>query len=140
MTVSEFATTDVVTAALDTPILDIVAAMDDENVGSVVVVDEDEPVGIVTDRKIALATRDHDDLGSATASDVIGEGTELISVEQDADVFDALQLMEEHAIRRIPVRDDGNHLAGIVTLDDVIVMLSEQSNSVAGVVRGQTRL
>ena len=140
MTVSEIATTDVVTAAPDTSISDIAAAMRDESVGSVIVVDEDEPVGIITDRKIALATADHDDVSSLTAEDLKTEGSDLVTVEQDADVFDAVQLMEEHAIRRLPVLDDSNHLAGIVTLDDVLVMMSEKSDRVAGVIRGQTRL
>ena len=42
----------------------------------------------------------------------------LIGVDADADVHEAMRLMRQHAVRRLPVLEDGQ-VAGIVSLGDL---------------------
>ena len=70
MAITDIATTDVVTASMDTELREVLDDMDEHSVGSVVVTDGEEATGIVTDRMIAMAMRDHDSIESVTAGDV----------------------------------------------------------------------
>lgn len=135
MSVSDIATADVVTATPDAPLTELVEKMAREEVGTVVIEADDEPVSIVSDRAIAMALRDTPDVSGLTAEDVMTD--ELITVRADAELTNALEIMREEAIRRVPVVDDGDQLAGIVSLDDVMVELSEQSDKATEVIQKQ---
>ena len=52
-------------------------------------------------------------------------------------VFDVVKMMGENGIRRIPVVDEENTLQGIVTLDDVIVLLGTELGNVAETIQAQ---
>ena len=50
----------------------------------------------------------------------------LVTVRDDAAFVDALRLMRDHKIRRLPVVDVGGILVGIVTVNDIISLLSTE--------------
>lgn len=52
-------------------------------------------------------------------------------------VFDVVKMMGENGISRIPVVDEENTLQGIVTLDDVIVLLGTELGNVAETIQAQ---
>ena len=96
------------------------------HVGSLVVVNEKKvPVGIVTDRDIVL---------SVVAAGLEPDGlkiTEVMTpepavVHEDASIWDTIQLMRDHGIRRLPVVNGNRELAGIITADDMLDLLSNQ--------------
>jgi len=127
---------DVVTVQPDTPLTNVVSQMADRDVGSVVVVEDDEPQGVVTDRKIALALDDRQNIEEMTARDLT-DGGDLVTGSTEMSVFDALQEISDAGIRRLPVVDDGE-LQGIVTLDDVLVLLGSELNKATEVIRKQS--
>ena len=92
--------------------------MRDRNVGSVVICDAGRPTGVITDRDLALAVVadgiDHDSPAGEHASRPIVTGQVEMHLEE------AVALMIQHRIRRLPVTD-GDGLAGIVTIDDLAV-------------------
>ena len=92
--------------------------MRDQNVGSVVVCDNGRPVGVITDRDLALAVV----ADQVDAADVAGEHASrpLVTGEVQMDIEEAVALMIQHHIRRLPVTD-GEELVGIVTIDDLAV-------------------
>lgn len=137
MAVEDIVQTDVATAERDTPIATVVATLAEKDVGSVVVVEGDDPVGILTDRKIVLALEDTPDVSERTASDLLGDG-DLITATTDASVFEALQQMSEANVRRLPIVDDEGTLQGIVTLDDVLVLLGTELKSAVDVIQAQS--
>jgi CBS domain-containing protein len=55
----------------------------------------------------------------------------LTSIEEDAGVFDAIKLMTSKGIRRLPVVDKYGSLIGILTLDDLLLMMAKESFSIA---------
>jgi CBS domain-containing protein len=126
----------VVTTAPETPVSDVAATMRDENVGSVVVVAEDAPVGVVTDRDIAVrVAADGNDPETLTVADVMS--ADPVTVDADTGVFDLCTAMCDHEVRRMPVVDDGT-LVGIVTLDDLLVFLTAELGSLAGVIGAES--
>lgn len=136
MTLSEIATTDVVTASPDTELTEILSMMDDQDVGSVVVTDGDEPRGIVTDRMIAMSFRDGGDIDGKTASDVMTE--DIVTADEDDSHFDVMERMREEGIRRIPIVSGGS-LSGILTLDDMVTVTASELNTISDVIETQTR-
>jgi CBS domain-containing protein len=85
-----------------------------------VVDDEGKLVGIVTDRDmyIALATRNMR-ASQLTVGDVAR--TEVFTCGPDDDVHSALAAMKQHRIRRLPVEGFGRTVAGIVSMNDILL-------------------
>jgi len=126
-----------VTATGDTPLQDIAATMADEEVGSVVVVDDDEsPVGIVTDRTIALSIDAEGTLAERSVSDVMAG--DVVTVTAGTSVFEVTQRLADAGIRRLPVIDGNGSLQGIVSIDDVVVLLSQELENVSDVLSKQS--
>lgn len=134
--IDEVLQSEVVTVRRDAPIAEAVEQMASEDVGCVVVVEEERPVGILTDRSVALALTGTTDLSEATAGDLVAE--ELVTGTTEMTVFDVLERLEAGAIRRLPIVDDDETLQGIVTLDDVVVLLSKELSDVASVLQRQS--
>lgn len=127
------ARTDVVTADPETTTREISKALEQENVGSVIVTEGETPVGIVTDRDLALEViGEGKDSATITAGDVMT--TDLFTVGPDESIYDVLEGMRERGVRRVPVVED-DELVGIVTLDDFVVLLTSELESVSGVVQ-----
>lgn len=118
-TVEEIMTRDPRTVAASDSVVDAARVMRDGDIGDVVVVDGDSVAGIVTDRDIVIrGIADGRDPGSTPVSEVCTSGVETI--EPNASVDDALRLMRENDIRRLPVVQDGRPV-GILSLGDLAV-------------------
>jgi CBS domain-containing protein len=97
--------------------------MRDEHIGSLPITDGDTLVGMITDRDITTrVVAEAADLATTSVGDVYSE--DLISVEPDKELEEALRLMARHQIRRLPVVENGR-LVGIVAQADIALTLSE---------------
>ena len=92
--------------------------MRDRNVGSVVICDGDRPVGLITDRDLALVVV-ADRVDTATAAGQHASRP-IVTGEVEMDLEEAVAIMIQHRIRRLPVTQ-GDALVGIVTIDDLAV-------------------
>jgi signal-transduction protein with cAMP-binding, CBS, and nucleotidyltransferase domain len=135
MTIRDIARRDVVSVSPETGAERIAEVLRDERVGSAVVVEADDPVGIVTDRDLGIGVWDHADPAAATATDLMT--ADPVTVDIDEGIYDALQVAREADVRRLPVVEDGR-LAGIVTLDDFVVLLSGELEVVSDVVQAES--
>jgi CBS domain-containing protein len=95
-------------------------------VGSLVVVDaERRPVGIVTDRDLVLRVlAEGKDIDETTVREVMT--TEVESVEDATPIETALALMRSGTVRRLPVVDRDGRLTGLVSVDDILLLLVEE--------------
>lgn len=137
MTIQSLARTDVVTVAPDTPVTAAASLMSEKNVGCVVVVDDERSVlGVLTDRDIAVnvvgAARDPTELVAADAM-----SDDPFTLPADAGVFRAIHAMRDAGVRRAPIVD-GNALSGIVTLDDLLVLLAGEFDDLATIVKSES--
>jgi CBS domain-containing protein len=116
--IAEVMTQGVVTARIEDSLHHVGELMRDRNVGSVVVCDGGRPVGVITDRDLALAVV----ADGVDATDVVGSHASrpLVTGEVEMDIEEAVALMVQHRIRRLPVTEDES-LVGIVTIDDLAV-------------------
>ena len=136
MPVGDLGPDDVVTANRDSTLGNIVEQLESENVGAVVIAEDDKPVGIVTDRDVALAVNQSDDVASVSAEDVMTE--DPVTLREDAEAIEISRIIGEHNVRRIPVVDENGVLTGIVTLDDLVATIGEQLDNVAETIEAQS--
>jgi CBS domain-containing protein len=98
--------------------------MREGHIGSLPITDDDQLVGMITDRDITTrVVAEAADPQMTSVGDVYSR--DLISVEPDKDLEEALQLMARHQVRRLPVVENGK-LVGIVAQADIA--LSETEN------------
>jgi CBS domain-containing protein len=98
-------------------IVDAAKLMRGEDAGIAPIVDGDRLVGVVTDRDIAIrVVAEGKDPSTTTVEEIASRN--LVTVEPGQDLDDALRLMAQHQVRRLPVVDDGK-LVGIVAQADV---------------------
>jgi CBS domain-containing protein len=120
--IAEVMTGMVVTAEPERTVREIAAIMRERNVGSVVLVRDGRAVGFVTDRDLAVSVlADGRDPSGPVADHA---SSPVIHVAPDMEVDEAAGLMVRHGIRRLVVLD-GQRLAGIVTLDDLVSRTSD---------------
>jgi len=137
MPVADIARTDVMTASRDQSAGNLATVMKEENVGSVIIETDDEPVGIVTDRDLVIDVLEpRADPTTVTAEEVMTETPVTVGGEQG--VFDAIRTLHESSVRRLPVVDGDDSVAGIVTLDDLVVMLSDELHSLGDIIEAES--
>ena len=118
MRIGEVMTQGVVTAESGDSLHSVGELMRDRNVGSVVVCERGRPVGVITDRDLALVVV----ADGVEAGELVGAHASrpLVTGEAQWDIEEAVAVMVQHRIRRLPVTD-GDELVGIVTIDDLAV-------------------
>ena len=118
MKVSEVMHAGVTWAAPDTKLKTLAQKMRDEDIGAIPIGENDRLIGMVTDRDIAIrALSDGRDVEEMTARDVLTGP--IIYCRADEDVADAVRIMEEHQVRRLPVIDANKRMIGMLALGDV---------------------
>lgn len=102
--------------------------------------DKDQvPIGTVTDRDIVLETVAAGiDPDEVTVGDIMDQDPPLVANESD-DLPQLLDAMRELGVRRVPVVDARRSLVGVLSLDDVLQLLSTQLGTIADVVANQRR-
>ncbi|MER6565508.1 CBS domain-containing protein [Streptomyces sp. NPDC001093] len=117
--VREIMTSEPVTVPERTPLTEVARLMRERDVGDIIVGDADHVRGLVTDRDLVIrAIAEHRDPDATTVGDVCS--TDLITCSSQDAVDEAVRLMREHALRRLPVVDDG-HLVGALSLGDLAI-------------------
>ncbi|HET7674606.1 MAG TPA: CBS domain-containing protein [Gammaproteobacteria bacterium] len=119
----------------DTPVLEAARAIESNRIGAIVVQDKGRVVGIVTDRDLAVRALGRGlDAQTTALADVMS--TPPLTLTPADDRGDALQLMQEYNIRRIPLVED-ERIVGIVTLDDLLLDQSAPLDDLTAVVQAQ---
>ena len=127
MLLRDFCTPDVVCCGPATTIQAAAVLMRERHTGDLVVVDDLEqglvPLGIITDRDIVVEVLAKDlDPAITTVRSVLR--TPVVIAHEGEDASEALERMRTHGVRRLPVVGTSGKLTGIVTLDDVLKLIS----------------
>ena len=120
--VKDFMTSLVITTEIDTPVVDAAKLMAIDDVGSLIVTKSDVLAGIVTRREIIGARLFSDE---SYQSLVIGDimTTPVVTIGPEAELGQAIGLMNQTGKRRIPVIE-GNDIIGMISTTDVIRVLA----------------
>ncbi|MEU6523408.1 CBS domain-containing protein [Streptomyces sp. NPDC046924] len=124
--VSEVMTSVPVTVEPQASVTSVARMMRDEDVGAVLVTEGERLRGLVSDRDLVVrALAGGGDPNQTTVAEACSE--DLVTVGPDDDLTLVVQVMREHAIRRVPVVDDDQHAVGIVSLGDLAIERDPES-------------
>lgn len=143
MKVGDLCSPNVVVAEPLASLREAALAMRNSHVGALVVVERKagvvQPVGILTDRDIVVAVIA---VPGARPEDIrVGDAMSqpLAVAREDDGVFEAIQVMRERAVRRLPVIARDGSLRGIVTLDDLLSVVSTELANLAEALRWERK-
>src|SRR5690606_27443036 len=116
-------------------VLEAARAMEQNRIGAVFVQDGGQLVGVVTDRDLAVRALGRAlDPEATMISDVMTPTPLTLSPTDSID--DAIQLMQDRNVRRIPLVD-GKRIVGVVTLDDLLLDEAAPLEELAAIVEAQ---
>ena len=123
MKIEDIMTRDVATAGTDDSVVTAVRLMKDRNIGCVLITNEGSVRGIVTDRDLLLrGFADEQWFEHPGLSDYMT--SPVITVDPDTDILEAVHLMQENSVKRLPV-EQGGRFVGIVSWADLAHALDE---------------
>ena len=142
MRVGEICNREVVVIDADSSVVEAAKVMREYHVGDVVVVSEkygkQSPIGILTDRDIAIEI-----VAKGTDPEAVSVGDamsfELVTADENDDLMHVIEIMRDRGIRRIPVVDAEEVLLGILSVDDVLDLISEIFVDIVHLVDRQNR-
>ena len=142
MRVGDYCNREVVVVEQDESITEAAKIMREYHVGDVVIVRTENgrqiPVGIMTDRDIALEiVAKSADPGALSIGDAMTY--DLTTVNEDDDLMHVIEIMRDRSIRRVPVVNIDEALVGIITVDDLLDLMSEVFIDIVHLVHGQAR-
>ena len=121
MNIVELMTPNPACCTPDTAIEEVARLMRDHDCGEIPVVESDAAsklVGVVTDRDIVIRLiAQGQDVRTATAASCMTQPA--LSLPRDAQVSDAIEMMQAHQVRRLPIVDENGIVRGIVAQADL---------------------
>ena len=112
-------------ASADTSVKDVARMMEKNDIGAVPIGQNYKLIGMLTDRDIALRVVARGlDPATTTAKDVMTKG--IVWCRLSSTVEDAIHLMEQKQISRLPVIDDDKRLVGMLSLGDIAHSVSRE--------------
>ncbi len=129
MTIGQVCNRDVIFVHQQASVPEAARLMREYHVGDLVVIKEKTgkrvPVGIITDRDIVLEViAEGVNMDDVSVGDIMSD--KLVTARESDDLLETIKLMRAKGIRRLPVVNDDNELVGILSVDDLIDLFSEQ--------------
>jgi CBS domain-containing protein len=129
--IGEICSKPALTVAPDTTVQEAAHRMATRRVGALVVVDaERRPRGVITDRDIVVGVVA---AGKDPAAVRVTQLTRrrAVVIDEDAGIFDAARLLSRRGVRRLPVVDRAGKLVGLISLDDLLILLGSEMGHIA---------
>jgi CBS domain-containing protein len=116
--IREIMTSNPSTIEPDKSVADAARIMKQEDAGVVPVTENGRLTGMVTDRDIAIrVVAEGKNAQSTPVREVASKN--LVTVDPQQDLDEALRLMAKHQVRRLPVVEEDGRLVGVVAQADV---------------------
>jgi len=131
MLVKDVMNKNVVVAKSDATVREASKVMQKYRIGSLIVLKDAKIEGILTERNILESVARGNDPDSTLLSDIMSKN--VVTVNSDQTVEEAVDLMVQHKIKKLPVLDNGK-LKGIITASDIVVVEPKLIASVASLI------
>jgi CBS domain-containing protein len=105
-------------------VLEAVLIFRDADCGAVPVLDTGKAVGILTDRDVALALAEHNDLARLPVSEIMTR--EVVTVASSTPIDTLIEQFGNRAVRRLLVVDAVNQLVGVIAWADIAPHVSDR--------------
>ena len=125
MSLQRFCQRPVVTIAPEQNIIEACRLLREKNVGCLIAEEGGKLRGILTDRDIAIkVTGENRNPQQTKVREIMTANP--ISIPMNRTLHDLTTLMHNQHVRRVPIVDSGDKVMGLVTLDDLLILLGEE--------------
>jgi CBS domain-containing protein len=116
--IREVMTADPRTVTADSTVAEAARLMRDEDTGIAPIIEGERLIGVITDRDIAIkVAAEGKDAQSTKVSEIAA--SDLVTIDPQQDLDEALRLMAKHQVRRLPVVEEDGKLVGILAQADI---------------------
>jgi CBS domain-containing protein len=129
MSVGTLFTHEVITVSPQDSLATVTRTMKEHSVGTVVVAEQGRPVGIITDRDLALSLGSGEVSRTDSAQSIMT--CPITTIDRNQGIFQATRQLSENALRRLPVVDEVGRVVGVLSADDLLLLLSRELANVA---------
>jgi len=127
--IKDYMRSDIATVDVGDSALAVSKVMLEKGVGQIIVLEKAQPAGIVTERDLVLKVMAKErEASNVKVSEVMS--APVITIDPDASLEEAVKIMAEHGIRRLPVVRD-HIIYGIFTSRDLAKHFNEYEDRVA---------
>jgi CBS domain-containing protein len=137
MILSSICTLDPVCCQRTTTAREAAALMREHHLGDLVVVDDPDDdrlvVGVITDRDLAVDVMAQ---GLDPNKTVVGSlmRTPVVLARVSEEISVAIERMQAHGVRRLPIVDDHEKVVGVITLDDLLALNASNAAAISEIV------
>ena len=125
MSLQKFCERPVITISPEQSVLEACQLLRNKNIGCLLAVEDGKLQGILTDRDIALnVAGTRKDPQQTKVRDIMT--TNPVAIPVNRKLSDLTALMHTRHVRRMPIVDANENVIGLVTLDDLLVLLSNE--------------
>lgn len=117
MRIKEIFNKGIISADINSSIRDVANLMKKHNIGFIPITNKNKLVGVITDRDIVIKAIANNCECNQNIEDYINKN--IIKVDYNREITDAIHLMKTNKIKRIIVAD-GDHFVGILSLSDIV--------------------
>lgn len=138
MTVGRICSRSVDWASPDESVQVAAQRMHSRKVGTLVILNPARhPLGLVTDRDLTVRVLGEGrDAATTSVADVMTPAVK--TVREDCPIELALEIMRKGTFRRLPVVNEQNQLVGLLSIDDILDLLSEEFRSIGRLLMGES--
>ncbi|NOT53673.1 MAG: CBS domain-containing protein [Deltaproteobacteria bacterium] len=135
MSLQKFCQRPPVTLTPDRSIVDACHVLQEKNVGCLLIEEHGKLCGILTDRDIALkVTAEKRDPQATKVREVMSTNVTTIPVTRT--LHDLTTVMHTYHVRRVPIVDGEDKVLGVVTLDDLLILLGQEMSDLSQGISG----
>ena len=131
MLVKDVMNKNVIVAKPDVTVREASKVMAKFHIGSLIIQSAGKIIGIMTERDVLQAVATGKDPETTLVEEIMSKN--VITIEPDKKIEDAVELMIEHKIKKLPVVSEGK-LVGIITASDIIVVEPKLIASIANLI------
>lgn len=140
MSIGKLCRGEVVIAPKDMSVHEAAKLMKQHNIGDIIVIHKKdnniEPIGILTDRDIVMKiVADEVEAKMICVGDAMSQ--DLLVLNHHQDTQEAIDMMSARGVRRAPIIDNHHKIVGLVSIDDLLLLVADELSSLAKLIRKQ---
>lgn len=118
-----------VSATARSKVFELSKLMSERDVGCVLILENGKPKGLVTDRDIVLrCIAENKDIHQCSAEEIMTQS--LATIQETQGVFECIQVMKSHKVRRIPVVNAQGQAVGMISFGDLLGLLGREISEI----------
>lgn len=135
MLIKNFMNKNIVSTGKNSKVYEVAKIMKNEGVGSVLIMEKGKLLGIVTDRDIVVNLEKGCDI---KVKEIMSK--EVVTIKDNKELYEASKMLSNKGIKRLPVVNRKGEVVGVLSMDDIMIVVITELSNLADVVVKPSKL